>query len=556
MTTDVFKINESTEIDKIKEVDNTLSPSLYPAVSALICAAAVQHVCEELKIADADKYKSEGFGAVDPKVYAERHVDINQRIINSATAALAFSAVALEMAAFALVGIPLVAAAATVFSLYANSQEHPDTKSMGLSTGKLNTYLEDHSVILTENGKESFKWKKELVESAKHSIELSGSFCAGDAFQEILDIMERKLKTNSELQIHLMSTPDLLLTADKQRLKDLQARFPDNFHVLLTERSLTTTPGVSLPENHVKVLIIDETYFVMGGSNLQESMLSTGEGKDPPRENRGILEQASGTNWRDMDMVGKGTGTQVLRREFYKLWAKWSYIDKKETSLVNRYKPVDRSDAYCEAFEIDPRKVDDCAIKIIPSSPTFAKNEILDEYCRLLDEAAAKKQDVTILNMIFYPRADVLEKIENVIKSGAKVTIISANLSEGGALGAQMFFGVNRTGFLDVLTAAKQSGHLDGLSIREYSIEDGMYHKKAWCIGDDITILSSLNLGPKSELYDDELTVIIRSKKINAYMKEVIEKDKTLSRELTPDEITSLQSSLRGFFGIFPTELI
>ncbi len=545
MAEDILKINESAEISKIHEMEQKEGQpfNLYGVVNALIFADEVKNL-------------SEGFGAVDPKIYATRHVDINERVIGAAIGALTLASAALEMGALALFGIPVATAVASAYSYYANTQEHPDTASLGLSTGKLNTYLEDHSVIATQNGAESFKWKKELLESANHSIELSGSFCAGDAFQEVLDIMERKLHANSELQIHLTSSPDLLLKADKQRLKNLQSQFPDNFHVLLTERIPTTTPGVSLPENHVKVLIVDETYFVMGGSNLQESMLSTGEGGEIPRGGRTIVEKVSGSNWRDMDMVGKGSGAQVLRREFYKLWAKWSYIEKIDKTLVNRYKPVDRRDAYCEAFEIDPRKVNDCAIKIIPSSPTFTENGIFKEYCRILEEAAEQKKDVTILNMIFYPTEDLLAKIQDVMKSGAKLTIISTNLQENGALGNQMFFGVNRNGFLDVLTAAKQSGNLENLSIYEYNIDDGIYHKKAWAIGDDITIFSSSNLGPKSGLYDDELTVVVRSKEINAQMQEVIEKDKTLSKKLTPEEITSLKSALRGFLGIFPTELI
>lgn len=546
------------------------SKSIAPPAVALLSAASLAFGSAAYGMANEakenftyiePKEKVYGFGEVDPEVMERKKVDIPSRVADAATYAMAFMGMALDMGVTGGILTPLVWAGTSVFVGYSDSLDHPSTSLLGLNAEDndalpLNTYGDNHSVIVTEDSTESFAWKKELIKSAKHSIELSGSFCAGPAFREILDLMEEKMVSNRDIQIRILCTPDLLQGADKQRLKELQEKYPDNFHLLLTAKIPITSPGVSMPEMHVKLLVVDEEYFVMGGSNLQESMLSKGDGTDLPREDRDLFEQMSGSNWRDMDMVGKGPAAKTLRLEFYKLWAKWAYLEKAEDDIVSYYTPININDAWCDTFERSAKKVNDVALKVIPTSPQWAENEISKEYVKQLDEAIAEKKDITIANMIFYPSDEIIEKIQTAIKTGCKVTIISTNLGDNAAASNKIFFGANRHGFYEVLKAAQEAHMENNLEIYEYNMPDGIYHKKTWAIGDDISIFSSSNLGQKSELYDDELSIIIKSKEVTDQVKAILEKDKQYSKKLTEEEIASIGSRLNGVFSTIMGELM
>ncbi len=503
-----------------------------------------------------------GFGEVDPLIKEKKDVDVQQRLKNVSAYSLIVLGVALPMGPVGVgIAAPLTIAGSAAYLSFTNSLYHPDTGEMGLNAEDhgsipLNTYVDAHDVIVTKDGPDSFKWKKELIKSAKHSIEFSGSFCGGDAFFEALLLMEDKLKENREIQFRLLITPDLLHPRDKDKLKELETTYPYNFHVLLTPHIPTSVPGLALPENHVKIIIMDECYFLMGGSNFQESMLSSGEGHEEVPEDRPLFEEMSGSHWRDMDMVGKGPIAKTLRLEYYKLWAKWAFLEKEEKILVNHYTPINSIDAYVEAFELSPKKVAGVTLKAVAGSPLWTENEIMKEYCRLIDEAIQEKKSITIANMIFYPAKNLLDKIKEAIEGGCKLTIISNNLQDNASAADHIFFNMNRDGFANVYRKARECGKEENIEIYEYHVPDGMYHKKVWCIGEDISIFSSANLGTKSNLYDDELAIVIKSKEVAEQLTEVLEKDKTLSIKMGAEEIMSISSQLKGTLGILLDELM
>lgn len=504
--------------------------------------------------------KNYGFGEVDPIVKEKRDVELTKRISNGANYALLFMAAAVD-SIFGGVMLPFALIGTGSYIGFANSTEHPTTSTLGLNAEDnralpLNTYGGGHSVVVTEDSAESFEWKKELVKSAKHIIEISGSFCGGRAFREILTIMDEKLSINRELQIRIISSFSLLQTADLEKIKELREKYPKNFHVLIIPIIFVTNPGFSDSENHVKLLVADEEYFIVGGSNLQESMLSKGDGSTIFSENRDLFEKLSGSQWRDMDMVAKGSAAKTLRLEFYKLWAKWAYLSKNEDELINYYVKLDVHDAWIDAFERSAKKVDNVDLKVIPSSPQWAENGIIKEYVKILDQAIEEQADIEIANLIFYPPQEILDKLKEAIKQGCRVTIISTNLQEHSPPSSSFAFAANRHGFINLLESAQKEFVEENLKIYEYNVPDGIYHKKILVMGNDISIFGSTNLGMRSYRYDDELSIVIKSKEVADQVKNILEKDKTYSKKLTAEEIDSFGSRLEGILGTFTSEVI
>lgn len=124
---------------------------------------------------------------------------------------------------------------------------------------------------VSNHATESFEWKKELIRSAQSSIELSANFAGGHSFRQVLRLIEKRMKIQPDLKVHLLLSRDLLEPKDLKYLKFLKKHYPHFVH-LITDRIYTTVPEVLSEENHVKTLIVDGQYFVMGGTGISDIM--------------------------------------------------------------------------------------------------------------------------------------------------------------------------------------------------------------------------------------------------------------------------------------------
>ena len=134
-----------------------------------------------------------------------------------------------------------------------------------------------HAYLLVSNvSDESFEWKKELIRNAESSIELSGNFAGGQPFQEVLALIETRMREKPNLRVHLILSRDLLENPDIEKLREL-AKSP-NFSYLITDRIYTPLPTPHSEENHVKMLVVDGKYFVVGGSGIHPKLVR----EEPP----------------------------------------------------------------------------------------------------------------------------------------------------------------------------------------------------------------------------------------------------------------------------------
>lgn len=227
---------------------------------------------------------------------------------------------------------------------------------------------ENHALIVCENGLERLSWDLEIIRYATQSVEISGSFCGGWVFRKILDGIEERLKSCPELRVHILSSEMLLESKDKKRIAWLQSTYPNNFHMVLTVQHLSLLPDFGGIDNHVKCVIVDGTYFSVGGTNLDEALCSDGTYTPSRNPNRDIIgEFLSPAGTRDMDIVGRGPITKKLREDFYKLYALWDYsfshrwfkIDPEAFVKNAFFFPLDSSkQPFVELFETSDKKVE------------------------------------------------------------------------------------------------------------------------------------------------------------------------------------------------------
>lgn len=440
----------------------------------------------------------------------------------------------------------------------------PDTKTLlpkvpvsnAIPVGKFNN---ENSIVVTKNAKETSAWKLDLLASAKQSIEISGSFCGGPIFREALDVIEKNLKTNNKLQVHLISAPILLDSQDLKKLNSLAKQYPNQFHLLVTQQQFTLDPSFRTRENHVKVLCIDEKFFVVGGTNFCQHMgTTTGDQhmEFPPKAS--LFDKFMPVGYRDMDIVGKGRLAKTLRLEFYKLWAMWKYRIGKTKEFANRYFAINQAQqktAVSQKWEKAKknRVIRQVNTKVLICDPC-KPNAITAEYVRVIDQA---KKVIRIANYSFSPTSEIMSALQRAKKRNVKIEIITNGLLDVSSTSHSFFLKSNDASYLPLLVgrpitkndtkATLLADYTEGLNIYEYAMKNVNLHKKI-LIGDDTLVIGSYNIGAKSHECDDELNLTIESPEVVKQVMKSLDGDITRSREMTFDKAYANHDTWMGRF--------
>lgn len=192
------------------------------------------------------------------------------------------------------------------------------------------------NIYVCRDGIETDEWKLKIISSATHSIEISGNYCGGKNFRKALKVMRKRLEDYDSLEIHILSSPELLTGKDCSAVKIIEDEFPNRFHFLRTQtlcsnvlRSGIDAEGLQSRENHVKCVLVDGKYFVVGGTNFEEHMSAKGVEDQKIGITSSLYERFVLTASRDMDVCGSGEMiVDVLRKGFFDLYANWINVMK------------------------------------------------------------------------------------------------------------------------------------------------------------------------------------------------------------------------------------
>jgi phosphatidylserine/phosphatidylglycerophosphate/cardiolipin synthase-like enzyme len=221
----------------------------------------------------------------------------------------------------------------------------------------------------TEHCADTDLWRKELIKKAKHNIVISGNYCGGEPFDELLDLIEQRMKKNPELKAIVISSPKFIKNkkvgkvqfANIDKINKLQTQFPDQFSLIKSPDIWHISPGIKKATNHTKCTVIDYgRYFILGGSGIKENFVMTGQDgltteefllrqnspnkelsntdptqtvKDDASPDKGFLSKFISGNFRDMDFVfhspprGEPAGKKIYR-EMLLLAHRWEQYNK------------------------------------------------------------------------------------------------------------------------------------------------------------------------------------------------------------------------------------
>ncbi len=492
-------------------------------------------------------------------------------IITVPIALLACSSIAIPIGMISSAGLGLTAFVAFAIFCARNAMRPlPNIAALGLDAAshgapKLGRYSANNSVVLTENAVESALWKLDLLRSAKQSIELSGNFCGGKIFRKALRAISKNMRSNPSLKVHLIASYDLLESKDYKIIARMQRRFP-NFHFLETNTRVTIDPVLRTIENHVKLLVVDEKYYVVGGTGLQQGHFSAGDVPPVPNLEAPWKERFVGGGLRDMDAICQGPLAKTLRLEFFKLWAVWQqHMNHKDPTSgyfpINPSQPTAISPRWTQA-ESRGDIVHGVKIKALVSD-SHKPNAITAEQVRIIKTA---KKVVRVASLVFNPPEEISKALQAATHiPGMEVSVITNGVFPFSPPSHRFFAKASYPHYLPLMMGRKVNGESlvnlqrefeprkirKAVRIYQYGVPNIQYHKKV-TRGDHRFIIGSYNMSKKSNNNDNELVLSISSQALAQRMDAILQRDIQLSRPLTLNEAYSHHSSWIGKFQAGP----
>lgn len=437
--------------------------------------------------------------------------------------------------------------------------------------GGLPTDREHNAIYLCENGLEMFDLAITLIRRAESRIEIAGCIMGGSICQQLLTELQNRLKEVPDLVVNVMGCPIILENEDRDKINELKALFPNRFNFLYTHDIPVVVPNFATIHCHIKFVVIDERYFSYGGTNFDEVLCSDGRFTPPKTPRPGLARTNLQAGARDQDVVGVGPMAIELRKLFYTLWAMWdeTYQGRSFNRDPDAFKdmiqvpPVaeDRR-CYAQEFESNPKLLTMPSLKFIFSGPMHKDNLISQEYVRLINEA---KSEIVIGNLYFNPKVSILDALKSASQRGVSTTLITNGPRDTSPMSCSYFCWANRINYVPMFygrdyhfweTSKASSDPLRPVKIYEYLVNDILYHKKVLIVDRHIVILGSYNLGIKSDEWDYESVIIFDSEEMAADLLQILETDKSLSVEISPQEARSWYfDPVKSFLGMHQKQL-
>lgn len=364
---------------------------------------------------------------------------------------------------------------------------------------------------------QSFLFKMELLRCAKQSIDITFNFAGGEHFTQVLDLIEEKMKSIPNFRTHFIISRDLLEDDQINRMNEMKERFGNRFYFLVTDRHFLTNGFLRTEENHAKALVVDDKYFVVGGSGIHEKM---DREVNPTKENKEqtLADSLIDQTFKDTDIIGCGELAKTIRGQIYNLYQIWARRMKHDLKNgEGMFFPLDPNNlGVCEVFHEKEGLIEDAPMSFLVGGPEHrAENPISKAITEQIDRA---QNDIQIANLYLNPAKEVSEALRRAKKR--KVDIIGHfnGMGKGISVVHYNYLLTNQTNY-SLLTQAY-----------EHKIPDQLYHKKVTTFDDKVAVVGSVNLGQKSRWCDTETAVVIKDGRVVKALKDAIKEDEKQSK--------------------------
>lgn len=383
------------------------------------------------------------------------------------------------------------------------------------------------SAIASQNTIESFEWKKTLVRAANHNIVLSGNYCGGKAFDELLSIIKDQIEKKSQLKVVILSSDKFIDPSNHEKIHHLITTYPDRFQLLESLDIWTIGEKVKLSTNHSKILSIDYgKYFILGGSGIEDKYaydagLTDKRTFSTPHKT-GVLNKILPRSFRDQDFIFhdekgyEGVGGRV-HLEALQLAYAWMHYNESQKQgsvtekifldqAVNRSPPIVHT--RIEQFHQNSNMNKDVEAKVLFTGPENTSNVFEQELIMQFDQATSR---IVIDHMYFHPSQAIFDALVNAANRGIPVTLITNGYDKNSPMGHKAFGPRNRFNYIAFKNAVHKE-YQENIDIYEFKVHKTTLHKKVIVV-DNTIIAGSSNFGYKSlgPNSDHEINFIAKS---------------------------------------------
>lgn len=426
-------------------------------------------------------------------------------------------------------------------------------------TEELSFDPEASSILLCDNSLESYEYLLDLIKKANWSIEMSLCMTGGDVFQNIIYTTKHRLIEQPKLKVYVMLEPIFLDQKDRELINQMQEEFSQRFFISFTDFAPTNLPNTNVYQRHTKFVVIDQRYFVLGGTNFEDLMCTSGDciPKDIQTPRRYMLVSRP-LAFRDQDVVVCSEKiAQELRKEFhcsFKLWEHFAlthvFLKDPYCFLDNNYFFEQRENISCivENFHNHPDLVvvPNDALEVVFSGPEYQEDlgPITNKYIDLINSA---EKEILIANLYFVPHVDLLASLVKQVNGSVNLEVIGNGISDKSPSLVEVYCWGNRYNYISLLfgrtfylweqSLAKTLDYNKNVHLYEYYVDNTQLHKKVMIVDEKIFVVGSYNFCLKSNNIDQEVILIIKSSELAKKARKIFEKDKSLSQKLTVEEI-------------------
>lgn len=347
------------------------------------------------------------------------------------------------------------------------------------------------------NGPESFAKRDQLIENAKKTIHVLTWSVYDDATGiKFADQMIAKKKQGLDVKIIVDA-----LTAMKSGHNQQLIRMQQNGIEVIYSRN----PGLMLSGQHRKAMIVDGEHVIAGGMNFGDV----------------YSHLAGNIKWRDTDIYFSGSLAHETENMFV-------------TSWNEQIKVQQLSFSHLEKIEVIPSRNETEAV-LLNSKPVSQKTSGSPIFRSLLALIKGAKKEIIIENAYIISNPLLEETLAKAAKRGVKVTILT-NSNES----------VDEPVVSNPILASAL--RLKKLGAQIVLKKGDTLHSKVALFDDEISMIMSYNIHPRSELIEEEMAYLISDVKANAKLKSALQNDIVTNTQIKEDSEIKLSDDYLSKF--------
>ena len=399
----------------------------------------------------------------------------------------------------------------------------------------------ENDCFITKDGAESLNLKLQLIKAAQQSIEISGSYCGGKVFQDVLEEIDNKLSTNKEIKIRILSNNDFLTDKNKFLIKSISSKYPEQFFLIEVIKPLILLPTLRTISNHTKFVIVDGSIGITGGTGIQDVFNSENEQADDATQIT-LSSHALKGGVRDTDILIHGPLVQCMRKQFFHLLEKWDFIsgeNHKYGSLGDLNVELNQSPVLLRLENLVQENERQICKRVVASMVVGSYEQGRNHGCKRIhmEMIRSAKKTLSIAHMCIN-HDEVVQALEEAALRDVKITIVTNGASSAAPMSAKILAPANRGALARLLNSGKD------IHWYEYGKNSVFYHKKVMVVDEKLVAMGSYNLAFCSDP-EDENSVIFESEELVKTVCDLISEDIKVSRKIPQDYYSGLIGKVR-----------